>query len=281
MGWWSLTLTDRRQKASLTASPFRPRLKRTRAGDVTSTTEATRQVPAGCCQASMCEATDPLWSRRPACTPPGRRYEWVNAPGEHALAPLPGWVSEKLSERKVKPRRLQRTPAACIVEGERNDSLFRFACQLRGIGCEENEIAAALTVRNADRCHPPLEANEVATVAGSAARYSGVWLSDAELLAQGLHPYTLAIYLAIRARASHQGVCIASYDNLAHSARVGISRAKTNAIPELEAARLVTVKRPPPRERGRGRNANEYTLRDPSQHPAPAHRRDTTTGGTR
>jgi len=42
---------------------------------------------------------------------------------------------------------------------------------MRRRGFSERAIAAALAVENAERCQPPLDAAEVATIAASVARY--------------------------------------------------------------------------------------------------------------
>jgi hypothetical protein len=56
-------------------------------------------------------------------------------------------------------------------EGERNDTLFRCACALRGRGGSQSEIERALETLNR-RCQPPLDANELQRIAVSAAGYS-------------------------------------------------------------------------------------------------------------
>jgi hypothetical protein len=213
----------------------------------------------------------------------GTRYQWVNSPEMRDLAPLPGWISDLIVNRKTirgegevvrhaarveQARSLERHQ---IGEGERNNELFRFACSLSSIGVHQHEIAAALEARNHDCCNPPLAGTEIAGIAESAARRSGVYLSDAALLQNRMTPHTLAVYLAIRARADHQGVCIAGYEALAEDANVGISRVKSRAIRELEALGLVSVKRPGPLKLNRPRLANVYTLLDPEeQSTAPA-----------
>jgi len=58
-----------------------------------------------------------------------------------------------------------------IQKGFRNDSLFRLGCSMRRNGLIQKEIAAALEVRNRDRCEPPLSSAEVQRIAASAAHY--------------------------------------------------------------------------------------------------------------
>jgi hypothetical protein len=61
--------------------------------------------------------------------------------------------------------------ADAIPNGTRNHSLARYAGWLRRAGLGVEEITAALLAINLRRCHPPLEAAEVRTIAASIARY--------------------------------------------------------------------------------------------------------------
>jgi hypothetical protein len=58
-----------------------------------------------------------------------------------------------------------------ILSGQRNDTLFRYACSLRTRGALEEEIFAELCTANAKNCDPPLERDELAGIAASATRY--------------------------------------------------------------------------------------------------------------
>lgn len=58
-----------------------------------------------------------------------------------------------------------------VVEGTRNDTLFRLACSLRERGLSQAAIEAALLAANAEHCEPPLEDDEVIGIAKSACRY--------------------------------------------------------------------------------------------------------------
>lgn len=66
-------------------------------------------------------------------------------------------------------------------EGGRNPALYRFACGLRDQGLERAEALRRLTVANAERCRPPLDADEVAGIAASA------WQSTAQGFAKLPH----------------------------------------------------------------------------------------------
>ncbi|MCW2999163.1 MAG: hypothetical protein JWN65_2712 [Solirubrobacterales bacterium] len=190
----------------------------------------------------------------------GAIYEWVNSPAERPMAQLPVWVGspqakqERAGGRKNSDRRRRQL---CV--GERNSELFRYACHLHSIGSGEAEIAAAIGSRNQHCCDPPLEDSEVRRIAWSASQYGGgFWLTDQELLAEQLSAHTVMAYLAIRSRADHQGHAIVGYDAIAEQAGIGVSRIKTDAIKELEAASLLRVTRH--QQRPGRRLANEYTL---------------------
>jgi Primase C terminal 1 (PriCT-1)/Bifunctional DNA primase/polymerase, N-terminal len=58
-----------------------------------------------------------------------------------------------------------------VPDGGRNDTLFREGCRLRQRGLQEPEIFAALVAINTGRCHPPLDRQEVETIARGCARY--------------------------------------------------------------------------------------------------------------
>ena len=58
-----------------------------------------------------------------------------------------------------------------IPQGNRNDTLFREGARLRRLGHSRDEIRERLTTINAERCRPPLDAQELDTIATSVARY--------------------------------------------------------------------------------------------------------------
>ena len=74
------------------------------------------------------------------------------------------------------PRRREKTgfelPAE-IPEGERNETLHRYACSLRGTGggLEFAEILNAVSAANESRCNPPLPVGDVRTLIESACKH--------------------------------------------------------------------------------------------------------------
>jgi putative DNA primase/helicase len=99
----------------------------------------------------------------------GRPYEWVVSIEEADLADPPGWLVDLLQRERAKG------PAPAVGErippGERNTGLTSLGGTMRRRGMSEGEILAALQVANEQRCQPPLEAEEVAKIAASVARY--------------------------------------------------------------------------------------------------------------
>ncbi|HEV7844302.1 MAG TPA: bifunctional DNA primase/polymerase, partial [Pyrinomonadaceae bacterium] len=106
----------------------------------------------------------------------GRRYEWLND-----LKPTepPEWLikrlttSQAISTQKTQPRaQSSASIGGLIPEGERNETLFKIGCALRGQGWNYAEIEAELMTVNARRCSSPLPVEEVQKIARSAASYA-------------------------------------------------------------------------------------------------------------
>jgi hypothetical protein len=107
----------------------------------------------------------------PSIHPSGQAYCWQDP--EASITPVPKWLLNIITskaERKTEPASAT-NPIGPIVEGQRNETLFRLACSLRGKGLSESAIRAALLEENHIRCSPPLADHEVRTLAGSAGRY--------------------------------------------------------------------------------------------------------------
>jgi hypothetical protein len=104
----------------------------------------------------------------------GDRYEWKN---NNRLQGMPTWlVNSASSEKKSESgehslTELWLTDQSAILEGERNDKLFKIGSAMRGDGLSETEILTELRQANQDRCQPPLPDSELQTIAQSACRY--------------------------------------------------------------------------------------------------------------
>lgn len=103
----------------------------------------------------------------------GKFYQWEASsdPIQTLLQPVPGWLLSLVTAGQSTTQ-----PAAPvnsnIQAGKRNNYLTSLAGAMRRKGMTTDEIEAALTVVNANRCVPPLPAGEVHTISQSVARYT-------------------------------------------------------------------------------------------------------------
>ncbi len=107
----------------------------------------------------------------PSLHPSGSCYEWL--PG-CSPADLPGGPATVPSELffllRDESKPALEVPEE-VIEGNRNDTMFRLACKLRQAGLKEKEILGAIEVVNEGRCIPPLDDEEVEMICRQAARY--------------------------------------------------------------------------------------------------------------
>jgi hypothetical protein len=120
----------------------------------------------------------------------GRRYVWDASadPSETPLMPAPQWLLALRAESGVRPAG---TPGEelRLLEGQRNDRMFRLACAWHRQGIGEPALRAMLAAVSAHHCHPPLSRDELDRIAASAAKYRAGSEADVatdELLAQAL-----------------------------------------------------------------------------------------------
>lgn len=109
----------------------------------------------------------------PSIHPNGGEYTWAwgHAPNEIALATLPEALVQALHHTPQKAA--APTPSGNTLPlGARNQALTSMAGAMRRKGMTENEIYAALSVANQERCIPPLDETELHKIAGSVARYA-------------------------------------------------------------------------------------------------------------
>ena len=138
------------------------------------------------------------------------RFEPGRGLGEIEIAPFPEILAELLARQT--PRVGQNSPpsGSMIYEGERNDRLARIAGAMRGQGCLESSIRAALTEENRTHCTPPLEDSEVVRIASSLATYperrvhfaGGTYWPRETLKQLWGHPNELRLFMYIVSRAA-------------------------------------------------------------------------------
>ena len=110
----------------------------------------------------------------------GAAYTWKRLLPEklEEIPPCPPVILEAIIEsgRKGRPSEAKSGNGEAakrkLLEGERNDTLFRDACAMRRRALPESAIRAALDAENMELCEPLLDDNEVNRIAKSAARYA-------------------------------------------------------------------------------------------------------------
>lgn len=111
----------------------------------------------------------------PPSTNRGVLYAWEveHRIFERPLAELPeAWLQLITRTAANKRRKGKGSPLpAAIPEGQRNSVMLSLAGAARRRGASEQGIFALLVTENAERCDPPLDEDELAGIAASAARY--------------------------------------------------------------------------------------------------------------
>lgn len=112
----------------------------------------------------------------------GGTYEWLSdqAPGEIPIADFPDQLYKAILEH-TKPKNKGFDLPDKICTGQRNDTIFKYACKLRASGLEQEEITSAAGVVNQERCEKPLADNEIKALVASACTYDkGIVHLDSE-----------------------------------------------------------------------------------------------------
>ena len=107
----------------------------------------------------------------PSAHPNGRDYKWIIPPEDTELADLPEWALDTLKSER--PRRYKAITESDdpIGPGQRNATLYSYACYLRSHGFSAQDIEDLLQKKNLRRCFPPLDTDEVGRIAQSAATH--------------------------------------------------------------------------------------------------------------
>lgn len=115
----------------------------------------------------------------------GETYRWAAGlgPDDLSVAPVPGWLIERIESKPVArtPRRRKRAAAESgvpVPAGRRNATLTRRAGAMRRAGWSAAAIRAALEAENVAVCRPTLPIAEVAHISDSAAKWLPPWISD-------------------------------------------------------------------------------------------------------
>jgi hypothetical protein len=98
----------------------------------------------------------------------GRSYAWIVGPEDAELADPPDWLLD-LARSTRRSEGTATTHPSQILEGARNETLYRLARSLKAKGLSAAAISAALRAENATRCVPPLPLSEVDSIVQHAA----------------------------------------------------------------------------------------------------------------
>ena len=106
----------------------------------------------------------------------GERYEWVVSPEDADFASESEYAAvsfllDSIREAEANKSSGTFTAPAEILDGERNNTLFREACSLQSKGLCDEAIYAAIETENKTKCNPPLPDREVHSLIKSALKY--------------------------------------------------------------------------------------------------------------
>lgn len=101
----------------------------------------------------------------------GNQYEWCETGLEYEKPELPDWLLLMVkADHDEGPSSYAKPVVGAIAEGKRRETLLSLAGTMRRRGFGQEGIFRALMAENDERCDPPLERTEVASIAASAAR---------------------------------------------------------------------------------------------------------------
>lgn len=109
----------------------------------------------------------------PSIHPNGASYEWECDPEDTPLAEVNDLVRSFLSTGAGDRAEGEKFHLPQIIEsGQRNQTLYSFACSLQAQGLSDTAILAAVKSENEIRCVPPIEEEELTQLVNSALRYA-------------------------------------------------------------------------------------------------------------
>lgn len=108
----------------------------------------------------------------PSAHPNGTRYEWECDPNETKIAEIDD-VIKRLLNIKTGPKSTKKFELPQIIpEGQRNFTLYRFACSLQSQGVSDETILAVIADENRRRCAEPLSDEEIEQIVTSATTHA-------------------------------------------------------------------------------------------------------------
>lgn len=109
----------------------------------------------------------------PSIHPNGNTYEWIHPLSELAEANQAVYDFIKHVQPKNQGDKSEnrfKLPDQ-IKEGERDNTLFKYACQLQEFGATDDEIAQKINEANLQKCSEPLPDSDIARIVKSATKY--------------------------------------------------------------------------------------------------------------
>lgn len=109
----------------------------------------------------------------PSIHPNGNAYEWIHPLSELAEANQAVYDFIKHVQPKNQGDKSEnrfKLPDQ-IKEGERDNTLFKYACQLQEFGASDDEIAQKINEANLQKCSEPLPDSDIARIVKSATKY--------------------------------------------------------------------------------------------------------------
>ena len=109
----------------------------------------------------------------PSIHPNGNAYEWMPklSPDDLELCTIDDNLRYLLSGKNADRQSFQYLSPVQIPEGERNHTLFRFACMMQAKGAADETIYAATMAENNVKCNPPLPERDVQRIVKSVQKY--------------------------------------------------------------------------------------------------------------
>jgi putative DNA primase/helicase len=104
----------------------------------------------------------------------GQHYFWDGMDGlASEIATAPAWLLDMILGKRPNSEKPRFDLPADIPEGQRNETLHRYACSLRGTGggLEFAEILEAVSAANRMRCKPPLPDGDIRKLVESACKH--------------------------------------------------------------------------------------------------------------
>lgn len=105
----------------------------------------------------------------PSTHPNGNKYEWEQSPEEFDILEADDTVLEFLRQGKEEHQSF--VSPIVIIDGERNNTLFKLSSSLQARGLSDSAIMKAVKEENEVKCNPPLSDREVETIVKSALKY--------------------------------------------------------------------------------------------------------------